>query len=460
MIMIRGRSRRSLPDGPESGPQRALIVASFVSRVGNGLFNTAAILYFTLVVHLPATQVGAGLTIAGLSGLAAGVPAGNLADRYGPRTVWLTTLVLQTVTMAAFVLIDSWLVFTLVATLDRLAATASSAAGGALVARAGGDRPAAFRARLRTYVNIGVVVGTLGAAVAIQIDTRTAYTWLILANAASFAGAALAGFLGVPDYRPLPRPEGHRQWSVLADRPYVSFVALYSAMGLQYQTVSLLLPIWLSSHTDAPRWTVAAVNAINSGVCIALQSRLGSRVETPRQGGRAFRLAGLLFLVSCPLMALTADVPAWVSPVLAVLAVCVHSVGEVWESSGGYTLAFGLAPDHAQGQYQGLFGIGFNAGQALAPLVLTGVVLALGHTGWLLLGAFFACVGAAGPPVAAWAERTRTGSPEPAGAEPEGPGQAIPGPAIPEQATPEPTGPRAEPAARTRKAGTPLPESD
>ncbi|MER0447357.1 hypothetical protein ABR738_22885 [Streptomyces sp. Edi4] len=130
-------------------------------------------------------------------------------------------------------------------------------------------------------------------------------------------------------------------------------------------------------------------------------------MKTPRQGGRAFRVAGLFFLVSCPLMALTADVPAWLAPGLAVLAVCAHSLGEVWESSAGYALGFGLAPDHAQGQYQGFFGIGFDAGQAVAPLVLTGAVLGLGHAGWLLLGVFFAALGAAAPPLAAWAERTR-----------------------------------------------------
>ncbi|WP_411125602.1 MFS transporter [Streptomyces sp. x-19] len=390
-----------------NGPQRALIISSFVSRVGNGLFNTASVLYFTLVVHLPAAEVGVGLTVAGLTGLLAGIPAGNLADRYGPRTIWLTSLALQAATMAAFVFIHSWGTFTLLATLDRLAATASGAAGGALIARAAGERPAAFRAKLRTFVNLGVVLGTLGAAFAVSIGTRTAYTALILANAASFACAGLIALIGIPNYRPLPRPQEHRGWAVLTDRPFVSFVALYGAMGLQYQTVSLLLPIWLSAHTDAPRWTVAAVSAVNSGVCVLLQSRIGSRVETPRQGGRAFRLAGLLFLVSCPLMALTADVPAWIAPGLAVLAICVHSLGEVWESSAGFALGFGLAPDHAQGQYQGLFGIGFDAGQALAPVILTAAVLELGHAGWLLLGGFFAALGAAGPPVAAWAERTR-----------------------------------------------------
>ncbi|MFF1795552.1 MFS transporter [Kitasatospora sp. NPDC058263] len=430
--MITGKSvgPRTSTAPESSRPQRALILASFVSRVGNGLFNTAAVLYFTLVVHLPAAQVGAGLTVAGLVGLLAGIPAGNLADRYGPRTVWLTALALQAVTMAAFVFIQDWATFTLIATLDRLAATAGGAAGGALIARTGGERPAAFRARLRTFVNLGVVLGTLGAAFAVSVDTRAAYTALILANAASFAGAGLVALVGVPNYRPLPRPEEYHRWAVLADRPYVSFVALYGAMGLQYQTVSLLLPIWLSAHTDAPRWTVAAVYAANSGVCVLLQSRIGSRVETPRQGGRAFRLAGLLFLVSCPLMALTADVPVWVAPALALLAVAVHSLGEVWESSGGFALGFGLAPDHAQGQYQGFLGIGFAAGQALAPLVLTTAVLGLGHAGWLLLGVFFAALGAAGPPVAAWAERTRRPAPDPAHATRDRPEEAaLPDPA-------------------------------
>ncbi|MET9617401.1 MFS transporter [Kitasatospora indigofera] len=417
-----GHRKSELP--APSGPQRALIAASFVSRVGNGLFNTAAVLYFTLVVHLPAAQVGAGLTIAGLTGLLAGIPAGNLADRYGPRTVWLTSLAVQAATMAAFVLIQSWATFTVVATLDRLAATASGAAGGALIARAGGERPAAFRARLRTFVNLGVVLGTVGAAFAVSANTRPAYTALILANAASFACAALIGLIGVPDYRPLPRPEEHHRGAVLSDRPFLTFAALYGAMGLQYQTVSLLLPVWLSARTDAPRWTVAAVYAVNSGVCVLLQSRIGSRVETPRQGGRAFRLAGLLFLVSCPLMALTADVPSWTAPALTVLAVCVHSLGEVWESSAGFALGFGLAPDHAQGQYQGLFGVCFDAGQALAPVILTTAVLGLGHAGWLLLGAFFAALGAAGPPVAAWAERTRRAGRDRAGATEGRPGEA------------------------------------
>lgn len=387
--------------------ERVLILASFVNRVGNGLFNTAAALYFTLVVDLPAVQVGAALTVAGLIGLLAGIPGGHLADRRGPRTIMMLALAVQAVAMSALVFVESWAALTVIAAIDQLAAAAGGAAWGALVVRVGTDRPAAFRAKLRTYVNLGVVLGTVGAGFAVTANTRTAYFVLILGNAASFALCALFLLL-LPNYRAVAPPPQQRRWIALTDRPFVTFTALFGAMGLQYPVVSLLLPIWISEHTDAPRWTVAAVSAINSGVCVLLQTRIGSRIETLRDGGKAFRTAGLLFLLSCPMMALTAHAPVWVAAGLAVAAIFVHSLGEIWESSAGFALGFGLAPDHAQGQYQGLLGLGFSAGQALAPAILTTVVLGLGTAGWLLLGAFFAAAGAAGPSIERWGTRTRS----------------------------------------------------
>ncbi|WP_438309562.1 MFS transporter [Streptomyces sp. HUAS TT3] len=386
--------------------ERVLILASFVNRVGNGLFNTVSALYFTLVVDLPAVQVGAALTVAGLIGLLAGIPGGHLADRRGPRTIMILALTVQAGAMSALVFVESWAALTVIATVDQLAAAAGGAAWGALVVRVGTDRPALFRAKLRAYVNLGVVLGTVGAGCAVAANTRTAYGVLVLGNAASFALCALLLFL-LPNYKAVASPSQQRRWIAVTDRPFVTFTALYGAMGLQYPTVSLLLPIWISEHTDAPRWTVAAVSAINSGVCVLLQTRIGSRIETPRDGGRGFRTAGLLFLLSCPMMALSAHAPVWAAAGLVVAAIFVHSLGEIWESSAGFALGFGLAPDHAQGQYQGLLGLSFSAGQALAPAVLTTAVLGLGTAGWLLLGVFFAAVGAAGPSVERWGTRTR-----------------------------------------------------
>ncbi|MEU9859833.1 MFS transporter [Streptomyces sp. NPDC047971] len=389
-----------------SGPERVLIAASFVNRVGNGLFNAASALYFTVIVDLPAAQVGAALTIAGLIGLLAGVPGGHLADRRGARTIMMLALVVQAVSMSALVLVESWAALTLIATVDQIAAAVGGAAWGVLVARVGTERPALFRAKLRTFVNLGVILGTVGSGLAVAVDTRGAYVALILGNAASFALCA-ALLLLLPHYPVQAAPPRSRRWIALADRPFLTFTALYGAMGLQYSVVSLLLPIWISEHTEAPRWTVAAVFAVNAAFCVLLQTRIGSRIETPRDGGRAFRTAGLLFLVSCPMMALAAHAPVWAAAGLLVAAIFAHSLGEIWESSAGFALGFGLAPDHAQGQYQGLLGLGFSTGQALAPAILTTTVLGLGTAGWLLLALFFAGLGAAGPSLARWGMRTR-----------------------------------------------------
>lgn len=390
---------------PQDRAQRAMIPATFVNFMGNGLFNTAAVLYFTLVVHLSAAQVGLGLTIAGLVGLAGGIPAGLLADRRGPRAITATTFAVQATSMTAFLFIHDVLAFTLVACMDRLAYSANNAARGGLIARVGGANPATFRFKLRAFSNAGVVFGTLGSGIAISAGTHAAYAALIVANALSDVAAALF-VLRIPSYPPIPKPQQHAGRSVLADRPFVTFAAIDGAMGLQYQAISLLLPLWIAFHTHAPHWTVAAAAALNAVVCVVLQTRVGTTVNTPDAGGRAFRRAGLFFLVSCPVIALSAYVPGQLASLVILAAICVHSLGEIWQSCANIALGFGLAPDHAQGQYQGALGLGFDAGQALAPVLLTTVVLGLGQGGWILLGGLFAALGSLGPAVTGWAQRT------------------------------------------------------
>jgi MFS family permease len=180
---------------------------------------------------------------------------------------------------------------------------------------------------------------------------------------------------------------------------------------MQYFVLILLLPAWVVFHTNAPRWTVSAFMIVNTFMVVLFQVRIGKRVQTLRQGGAAWRRAGAIFLVSCSAMGLAAGLPAWAAGLLLAAAVIVHTCGEMWQSSGMFALDFGLAPAHAQGQYQGLAGIGNFAGQALSPIILVGLVLSEGRLGFVLLGAWFALLGLAGPAVARWGERTRPPAP-------------------------------------------------
>ena len=73
-----------IPLLPEPGARHVYAFVVLANTFGFGLVITSMVLYFTRVVHLSAVQVGLGMTIAGLVGLIAGVPIGDLADRHGP----------------------------------------------------------------------------------------------------------------------------------------------------------------------------------------------------------------------------------------------------------------------------------------------------------------------------------------------------------------------------------------
>jgi MFS family permease len=129
-------------------------------------------------------------------------------------------------------------------------------------------------------------------------------------------------------------------------------------------------------------------------------------VHTTRQGGAALRRSGMIFLVSCAAFSFAAGLPGWAALLLLAAATAVHTYGELWFAASTFALDISLAPANAQGQYQGLVGIGFGAGQAAAPVVLIGLCLSLGQAGWIGLGIAFALLGLLAPLVTAWAERT------------------------------------------------------
>ena len=405
------RSLRLIDDlVPERGPKRVFAAATLAMTFGFGLIITASALYFTRVVHLSTGEVGVGLSIAGLIGLVAGIPAGDLADRYGPREIFRGAMLVQFLTTLSYVFIRNFAEFFIAATLDMLAITASMAAEGALNRRVGGEEATAFRASLRAVANLGVSFGSVGCGIAVQIDTPASYRALIITNALMFLVAvALVGRL--PRYEALPRDESGPRWGALSDRPFIAYTILSGAMSIQFGVLMFLLPLWLVLHTDAPRWSIGLFTLINTVLCVLFQVRVGRNVHTIRQGGAALRRSGVIFLVSCAAFGLTAGLPGWAALLLMAAAMAVHTYGELWFSASTFALDINLAPANAQGQYQGLVGIGFGAGQAAAPLILIGLCLSLGRVGWFGLGLGFALLGLLAPAVTGWAERTRTDIP-------------------------------------------------
>ncbi|WP_290062828.1 MFS transporter [Amycolatopsis solani] len=391
---------------PRGGPPRLLAVATLVTMTGYGVYLTAGVLYFTRVVQLPAGQVGAGLTIAGAVSLAAGIPFGHLADRHGARTVYALTLVLGAISMTGLCLAQDFWTFVAFASLGAAAQTAGPAARSPLVQEYGGDRPAEFRGYLRSVTNLGIAVGALLAGWGVAADTRNAYLLLIGGSALSYA-ASTAIVLFLPAVPPKPAGAGPR-WVALRDRPYLVLTLLDGVMAIQYRVLTAAVPLWLVARTTAPNWTVSGVLVVNTVIVVFFQVRASRRIDTTRAGAVAFRRAGFAFFAACVAIAAMAGAPTWLALVFLLAAVVVHTVGELWQAAGGFELSFTLAPPHAVGQYQGLFGMGLGLGVTLGPAVLIALCITWGTPGWFVIGGIFAATGLAVPAVVRWAERDRS----------------------------------------------------
>ncbi|MEV5612693.1 MFS transporter [Streptomyces sp. NPDC052225] len=393
---------------PTDDVLRRLSLITLLNALGRGLFFPISVLYFTRIVGLSATSVGVGLTVAGVFGLAAGVPAGRASDRWGSRRVLCALWSGVGLSMAAYALVDSYAGFLGTAICYAALNQSSTGVRGALYADV---LPPAHRvegrAHLRMVTNVGMGVGGLFGAVALQWDSRAAYLTLILVNACTFViGALMVVRLPVTPERVAQgdAPAASR-WRAVRDLPYLSVTVLNAVLALQYSLLEVGLPLWIVQNTDAPRWSAALVAVLNCALVALLQVPATRGVEDVPGAVRAMRRSGLLLAASCAVFALTAGLsPVWAVLVLAAGAV-VQVLAEVTSAAGGWTLGYALADSRAHGVYQGVFSSGQAAATMAGPALVTVTAIEHGTAGWVVLGVLFVVSGLGVGPAVRWARR-------------------------------------------------------
>jgi MFS family permease len=405
MTDARARLQRLLP---ETRAARIMALATLINVTGYGMYLVVAVLYFTRIVGLSPTQVGVGLSIAGLFGLLSGVPMGHLGDRVGGRELIIVLLLLGALAALAAAVVETYWQFVLQASALAIFDRGSAAVRSGLIASTSeGPERIRTRAYLRSITNVGLAVGGGVAALALIADTKTAYVTVIAINAATFVATAWV-LRWYPHVDPVPREQGAPITQVFRDLPYFIMTALMAAMAVQYAILDVGIPLWVDNYTSAPRWTVSLLFVINTLVVVLFQVAVSRRVETVATAARVISLSGLVFWLACVVFALSEDRSAAWAVTLLVVAGLVHVVGELLQAAGQFCLSQELAPDHAQGQYQGLASTGFSLSAMVAPTVITLLPIELGGVGWWLLGGIFVALGAALLPVIAWAQRTRS----------------------------------------------------
>jgi len=389
---------------PAPGPLRPLALATLLSRIGNGLLMTISVLYFNRIVGLPVAEIGLGLTVAGIFGLFASVPFGHLADRRGPRTLFVLLSLLLSVLAVLYLVIDSFWQFLAVSIVVTILDRGANSVRFALIAGVtqGSAERVAARAYLRSMTNIGVTAGAGLGAIALSFGTATSYRLMYGVYVVLGVVAALV-VLAVPRVAPQPKTEGP-VWIALRDRRYLAVAGLNAAITIHYSVIDIAIPLWVVDHTDAPHWAAALPLFVNAAGVAVLQVRASRGIVDTAAAARATRTAGFLLLAAMVLFAgASIGDNAVVAIVVLAVAALVQVAGELLQSSGSFLLGFDLAAEHAQGQYQGVWNTSTSVSSMLAPAVMALLPLGLGIPGWIILGVWFAVVGALFVPVVRWA---------------------------------------------------------
>lgn len=397
-------TRRGIPIDPDL---RVLALGQFANRFGAGAVMTTSALYFTRHQGFTAGQVAAALSIAGIVGLLVQVPAGQLADQVGPRTV-LTWLMIGAALFAfpPALATTPWMLALALGALSFFDRGANAVRMGVIAQIATGGRGVVFKAYLRAVTNSAIGLGALCGGAALLVDEPWAYVAAFGLNAV-FTAVAAWTTTRLPYLPPAPRREGEPRLGVVRDLPYVVIVVLTGLFALHFVVMDLGLALYIVQHTDAPPVLISVALVLNTVLVALFQVRLSRRSDSVMAGARALVVGGA-FIAAGFLVIASADRGSVVWAALAILiGVLVHVVGEMIGSGGQWSLQMGLAPHERQGQYQGFAGLSWSIVEIGGPPLVAWLCVDQGEIGWVTLAIGIMAVSLASVPATRWALATR-----------------------------------------------------
>ena len=367
-----------------------LLTAALVDWVGTGMFLAVSTVFFVRVVGLSVAEVGLGLTIAAPAAMALILPVGRLADRCGPRGVLIAVEVIQGAATAGYLAVHGWWGFLAVSVLVAITQQAAPPLIQALVGElAGAPRRTRILAVHRTVINVGISAGSLTAGVLLGSGLHHAFQVLLVADAAAFVVAALL-LCALPGRRSVRPRAAAAPWKALREGRLLALTGYDALMCLWQPMLNVAFPLWLVTRTHAPVSLVGVLYAVASACAIALQYPFSVLTGSPRRALRGYSCAALCLAAVSLSFAATPGHSERATVAIFAGAIVVLTVGEITQVGSAWTLSFAIAPPDNRGTYLAAFSMGRALSRATGPLLMTGVVLALGRSGWIALAAVFA----------------------------------------------------------------------
>lgn len=188
----------------------------------------------------------------------------------------------------------------------------------------------------------------------------------------------------------------------------VGFVALAMCNGVLSSNQVLLnvvVPLWLVERTDAPPVLLAWLFGTNTVLAVLLQVRASRVADSVNGSLRAVRWSGWAFVVSCGLIAVTHETVGWASIVLIWAGHITITGAELWQSAADWCFTSELSDHRRLGDYQGVWGLGYQVEPIIFPALYTFLALQWGTPGWVVIAGIGVAAAALAHPAARAAER-------------------------------------------------------
>ena len=384
------RRRAALP----AGKAGQLALATFIDWSGTGVWLTTSTVLMVRVVHLLPTQIGFGLTVGGVLGLAAVWPVTTATRRWPVRRVAVTVQVLRGLFFLSFLLVHSALTFYFAAALVAIVDRPATSVNQVLVSRYVPEKErTATLAFMHVASNAGMMIGALLASTALLLPSRASLDIVVAVNSLSFLVAAwqvrraAAGQDATEPAAPANASDARASW--LSWR-FLLVTFGCATLALLFPLFNVEIPLWLTTRTTVPAVTVSALFLLNTVLVVAFQSRLTRWVTGIRSGVQAGVAAGACIICTCGLLAVLPGLVTWIAAAGFVVAALLLTLGEMNSGSAAWTLSFGLSPPEETTRSLAVFNTGQAAAFVLGPALCTSAIAWAGRTGFGVLAAIVA----------------------------------------------------------------------
>jgi len=368
---------------------RKVSLASFIDRFGNGLLISVLVIYFSFTVGLGPHKTALALSLGAAAGLICTIPAGHLVDRIGQRSVVVVSMVLNGIAIMSLVFVHSFIWLTIAFAADSIANVFSRNAQQTLIARVGDSKTnPRNRAYTRSVNNLGIGLGSLGAGIALAINSPFGYQVAIFIDGLTFLIGAFIYTL-VPFFPPTLQEREKFDWTIFKDGRYIAATLMSAVTNIQFVVQNVGIPIWIVKYSDAPRWWVSTMLILNTAAIVIFQVKVSKRTKALKDSANQYLFTGLLLAGACLLYAFAEGPSAQIASLFFLAGMVLHVIAELIIAMIHWQISFDLADSNRQGAYYGIWTLGNGLSEIIGPSLVTFALVSLGKPGWGLLALIF-----------------------------------------------------------------------